>query len=177
MPQTNPDHLPSRRCGRVRRHFRSGGAPPYYRVTVASVIAAGLIVHAPTTARADEGGISFWLPGLFGSLAAAPLQPGLSLTTFWYNDNVHAGAAVTRAREVTIGDIPITANANLSGNVKATAELAIFDPTYAFATPVLGGQLAVGLLGFYGRLGTSLGGDFIRHAGNPIRHDPILALG
>jgi len=27
-------------------------------------------------AKADEGGVSFWLPGFFGSLAAAPQQPG-----------------------------------------------------------------------------------------------------
>src|SRR6476646_5880960 len=70
--------------------------------------AAGAVLCAcmPTVALADEGGISFWLPGLFGSLAAAPLQPGLSVTTFWYNDQLRAGANVTRAREVTIGSIP-----------------------------------------------------------------------
>src|SRR3954463_3552558 len=28
-----------------------------------------------TASFADEGGVSFWLPGLFGSLAATPLQP------------------------------------------------------------------------------------------------------
>jgi hypothetical protein len=30
-------------------------------------------------AEADEGGVSFWIPGFFGSLAAAPLQPGMSV--------------------------------------------------------------------------------------------------
>jgi hypothetical protein len=38
------------------------------------------------------------------------------------------------------------ANVNVAGTVKANAELAVFDPTYAFASPVLGGQLAVGFL-------------------------------
>jgi hypothetical protein len=28
---------------------------------------------------ADEGGVSFWLPGLFGSLAAAQQVPGLAV--------------------------------------------------------------------------------------------------
>lgn len=28
------------------------------------------------TAHADDGGISFWLPGQFGTLAAAPTAPG-----------------------------------------------------------------------------------------------------
>ena len=138
-----------------------------------TAVAAGLAMQAPTVARADEGGISFWLPGLFGSLAAAPLQPGLSITSFWYNDNVHAGANVTRAREVTIGGIPLTANASLSGNVKAQAELAIFDPTYTFATPVLGGQLSVALLGVYGRLGTSLNTTLAGTLGTPLGTIPF----
>jgi hypothetical protein len=125
-------------------------------------------VRAPTGARADEGGISFWLPGLFGSLAAAPLQPGLSVTTFWFNDQLRAGANVTRAREVTIGGIPANVSASLSGNVKATAELAIFNPTYTFATPVLGGQLAVALLGVYGRVGTALDATLAGTLGTPF---------
>ena len=29
---------------------------------------------------ADEGGVSFWLPGLFGSFAAAPGTPGWAVT-------------------------------------------------------------------------------------------------
>jgi hypothetical protein len=32
----------------------------------------------PTPLLADEGGVSFWLPGLFGSLAAVPGEPGPS---------------------------------------------------------------------------------------------------
>ena len=36
----------------------------------------GLAVHGiPNDARADEGGVSFWVPGFFGSLAATPQQP------------------------------------------------------------------------------------------------------
>ena len=56
----------------------------------------------PTVALADEGGVSFWLPGLFGSLAAVPqAAPGWSLLTFSYYTNVKAGADVAAAREVT----------------------------------------------------------------------------
>jgi hypothetical protein len=43
-----------------------------------AVIAIAAIAAASNTAHADEGGISFWLPGTFGSLAAAPQQPGWS---------------------------------------------------------------------------------------------------
>ena len=173
MTQTNTGRVPLRWRGRIARLSCRCGAASLSGVALVTALAAGLIVHAPTTARADEGGISFWLPGLFGSLAAAPLQPGLSITSFWYNDNVHAGANVTRAREVTIGGIPLTANASLSGNVKAQAELAIFDPTYTFATPVLGGQLSVALLGVYGRLGTSLNTTLAGTLGTPLGTIPF----
>ena len=147
MSQTNTGRVPLRWRGRVVQLICPCAGASLSGAALVAALAAGLTMQAPTAARADEGGISFWLPGLFGSLAAAPLQPGLSITSFWYNDNVHAGANVTRAREVTIGGIPLTANASLSGNVKAQAELAIFDPTYTFATPVLGGQLSVALFG------------------------------
>ena len=45
---------------------------------LASALVIGALVGAPTIARADEGGVSFRVPGFFGSLAAAPLQPGFS---------------------------------------------------------------------------------------------------
>ena len=64
----------------------SGGAPFWFftkkfwsfvRLKVAaSVIAAPLagtiVLSTATSSLADEGGVSFWLPGFFGSLAAAP---------------------------------------------------------------------------------------------------------
>jgi hypothetical protein len=51
----------------------------------------------------NEGGISFWLPGLFGSLAAAPQVPGWALGIVNYYANVSATGNVGAAREVTIG--------------------------------------------------------------------------
>jgi hypothetical protein len=44
--------------------------------TVALLI--GIQVAMPTNAAADEGGVSFSVPGTFGSLAATPQQPGWS---------------------------------------------------------------------------------------------------
>src|SRR6185436_12781166 len=67
-------------------------------------------------------------------------------------------ADVARAREITIGKIPVNLSANLSANLDARADLAIINPTYVFATPFLGGQAAVGLMGIYGRTSTSLAG-------------------
>ena len=55
---------------------------------------------------ADEGGASFWIPGFFGSLAAAPLVPGFSLASMYYHTSVEADSDVARAKEITIGRIP-----------------------------------------------------------------------
>src|SRR5262245_58108416 len=46
--------------------------------------------------------------------------------------------------------------ANLSATLDARADLGWALPIYTFATPVLGGQASVGVLGMYGRVSTSL---------------------
>ena len=43
-----------------------------------------LAAVSPLRALADEGGVSFWLPGTYGSLAAVPGVPGWSFLTFNY---------------------------------------------------------------------------------------------
>ena len=95
---------------------------------------------------ADEGGVSFWIPGFFGSLAAAPLQPGWLLQTNYYHTSVSAGSDVARAREITIGRIPNNLNANLSATLHAPSDLGWALPMYTFATPVFGGQASVGAI-------------------------------
>jgi len=121
---------------------------------IAVLTAASVLVSQ--AALADEGGVSVWLPGFFGSLAASPLQPGWSLTSIYYHTTVSAGADVAKAREITIGKIPANLNVNLSASLDARADLALALPTYTFATPVLGAQATVGVLGLYGRTSTSL---------------------
>jgi hypothetical protein len=72
---------------------------------------------------------------------------------------VSAGGDVARAREFTIGRIPLNLSANLSANLNATGDLALINPAYTFAAPVLGGQATVGLMSIYGRTATSLAGQ------------------
>jgi hypothetical protein len=122
-----------------------------------AVLAALMI--APSIAIADEGGVSFWIPGFFGSLAAAPQQPGWSLTNIYYHTSVSADAGVAIARERTLGNIPVnlSLSANLNASVSSRADLDFLMATYVFKTPVLGGQASLGLLGGYGRVDTSLG--------------------
>src|SRR5258705_5713175 len=120
-----------------------------------AAVAAIALLYAQN-ASADEGGVSFWVPGFFGSLAASPLQPGWSLTSIYYHTTVSAGADVAKAREITIGRIPANLNVNVSASLDARADLALALPTYTFATPVLGAQATVGVMGLYGRTSTSL---------------------
>src|SRR5262245_33188141 len=94
-------------------------------IAAIAVFALATIVSAPRSALADEGGVSFWLPGFFGSLAAAPQQPGWALTSIYYHTSVSAGADVARAREFEIGRLPLTATANVSASLQARADLGL----------------------------------------------------
>jgi len=126
----------------------------------------------PSVAKADEGGVSFWVPGFFGSLAAAPQQPGWSLATVYYHTSVSAGADVAFSREFQTSRLPasLTANLNASASlrVNGTGDLGFVIPTYVFATPVLGGQAALAMAGAYGRVGTSLAGTLVGTLTGPL---------
>jgi hypothetical protein len=117
-----------------------------------------LALFTSPAALADEGGVSFWLPGLFGSLAAAPQQPGWAFAATNYFTSVSASGAVAAAREVTIGKLSPAINVNLNVNVKANVDMALLNGGYVFATPVLGGQLALGMTGLVGNNSTNLNG-------------------
>jgi hypothetical protein len=140
--------------------------------SIAGLIIAGLITLPNLLicpARADEGGISFWLPGLNGSLAAAPAVPGWSWVTLYYHTSVDAsrGAAFTRGSSVVAG---------LNGQGDLTA----FGPTYTFATPFLGAQAAVSILGIAGRNQASINATLTGPLGNSIsgsRKDSLTDFG
>jgi hypothetical protein len=91
---------------------------------------------------ADEGGVSFWLPGLFGSLAAAPQLPGWSFADIYYHATVSAGGEVAAARQFALGRFTRTATVSLNANVNGRADLDFVTLNYVFATPVLRGQFA-----------------------------------
>ena len=117
----------------------------------------GLAVHGiPNDARADEGGVSFWVPGFFGSLAATPQQPGFSLALIYYHTSVSAGGDVAFARQVNRGHITANFNGNVNANLDAKVDLGLAAPTYVFAERFLGGQAAVSMLIPYGRNRTSV---------------------
>jgi len=117
----------------VRRVARPRGA-------VAAVLLFVPAMAMP--AAADQGGVSFWLPGFFGSLAAVPPTPGWSVASIYYHTSTDAGRNVQFPR----------GGALIAGLV-ADADIGFVSPNYTFKTPILWGGLAtVALLSGYGHL-------------------------
>ena len=158
---------------------RSAGSHLWLRLGTA--LFAFLVAAACATdkALADEDGVSFWIPGFFGSLAAVPQQPGWSLTSILYNTNVSASGNTAVAREIRLGQLPkFTVSISGNANVHADATIGFVAPTYVFATPFLGGQAAATLLFGYGNNDTSLNATVTATAllPNPISITKSTAL-
>src|SRR4051812_9775498 len=95
---------------------------------------AALALLLPAGAFADEGGASAWLPGQYASFAAVPSTPGFSLEAIFYGRTASATAGTDFPRG---GRLLVGLN---------TGEQYLFlTPSYTFATPVLNGQLALGV--------------------------------
>src|SRR5271169_2888639 len=81
--------------------------------------ALAAVASTATIALADENGISFWIPGFFGSLAATPQQPGWSLAMINYYTDVSASGNAALAREISIGQFNPKLNVSVNANVHA----------------------------------------------------------
>jgi hypothetical protein len=134
-------------------------------LAAATLIAMGAAGMASRVAIADEGGVSFWIPGLFGSLAAAPQQPGWSLALINYYDSVRASGTIAAAREVTVGRFNPSVNVNLNVNLQANPDVVFINPSYVFATPVFGGQLALSMAAIAGENNVGLNGTITAGVG------------
>src|SRR3569623_1059907 len=109
------------------------------------------------SARADEGGICFWLPGLNGSLASVPATPGWSWVTLYYHTSVDASGSKT-----------FTRGGAVVAGLKGQGDITAFGPPYTFATPFLGAHAAVSLLGLAGRDQASIDATLSGCFGNTI---------
>jgi len=127
------------------------------RPITTALLAAVAVTSMPSVGRADEGGISFWLPGLFGSLAAVPAQPGWSFATLYVHPSVSANGKK---------DFPL--NGRIVAGLKGSGNLAAFGPTYTFETPILGGQAALSVLGIAGQNITSIAATLTGPRGNTL---------
>ena len=103
------------------------------------VVVVSIAASAPSGSFADEGGVSFWYPGTYGSLAALPQQPGWSLSVTHYH-------ATVSARGFTGGTSAAT-----DSNYNEHTDQVLFGAAYVFATPFLGAQASLGMSSLYGR--------------------------
>jgi hypothetical protein len=127
-------------------------------------------------ARADENGVSFWVPGFFGSMAATPQQPGWSLAAINYYTSVSGSGNIAVSKEITIGQFNPALNASISANISARADIGFLAPSYVFATPFLGGQASLSLLIGYGQNSAALNGTIAGTVG-PIPFTKTIDLG
>jgi len=107
---------------------------------------AGLVMTVTgATVSADEGGVSFWLPGQYGSLAATPAAPGWSLPVVYFHSSVDANGSKEFAQDgrITLG-------------LEADSDLLLMIPTYVFTDPVWGGQATISMAGVYGNADASV---------------------
>lgn len=116
---------------------------------------------APQKAVADAGGVSFWLPGTLGSLAAAPAVPGWAYETIYIHLQMNAGAG---KNFVTTNGIPGSVVAGLN----AHADVLVQGVTYTSALPVLGGQAGFSVLAAPGNIGAGVSTSLTGPLGNTI---------
>jgi hypothetical protein len=105
-------------------------------ITAITLLSAPL---APTAVRADQGGVSFWLPGIYASLAAVPPSPGFSMPSMFY---FYTGDA-SGQESFAIGEL-------IAARVEADFQGVLLIPQWVPETPVAGGRLALGLMGIVG---------------------------
>ena len=90
-----------------------------------------LLVLTTVNAKADEGGVSFWLPGQYASFAAIPPEPGFSmpLVTYYYSGDAPGDQLIEKGRDLLFG-----VDARYLGQ--------FIIPTYSPDTEVWGGRVA-----------------------------------
>ena len=127
-----------------------------YRFTLALIV--GTMLFSPCgPAKADAGGLSYWLPGTFGSLAAAPGVPGWAYSSIY----LHVQTAAQ-------GDKEFVRGGSVVAGLNASADAVAQGLTYTFATPVLGGQAAISVLGVPGHVDVGIDATLTGPRGNRI---------
>lgn len=121
---------------------------------------AWLVLNASISV-ADEGGVSFWLPGQFGSFAAVPGSSGWSLPAFYY----HLTSDASAGKSFPIGG-------SITAGIDVSADLFFVVPTYTLAKPVLGGQMALSMGWAYGQLDVSADATLTGPRGSVISSGP-----
>jgi hypothetical protein len=93
----------------------------------ASSLAFVLLAGEAQSTRADEGGVSFWVPGQSGSFAAIAPSPGWSLPLVFYNYGGSIGASQ-----------PLTRGHLLTEGLNGSFDGLFVVPTYTLGATILG---------------------------------------
>lgn len=106
----------------------------YSRLTPKSLLAFVAWVATACLALADEGGVSFWLPGQYGSFAAIAPDPGFSLPTmsYYYNGRMSAGKTLGSGTEI-------------AADIDAEFFAQFIVPTYTAQTKIFGATPSISL--------------------------------
>jgi hypothetical protein len=123
-----------------------------------AVVVIFFAISPPSTCFADEGGVSFWYPGTYGSLAAELQEPGWSLSVIDYHATLTASGETALQSRGEIGGFPAGPSATASTRYGEYTDQVFVEPTYVFATPFLGGQASIGISTLYGRDSVTLSG-------------------
>jgi len=128
----------------------------------AAIVSLGLAsALQPSSAKADAGGLSFWLPGAFGSLAAVPGVPGWSYATIY----LHLQSSGGRGANFVL---PGGGRGAVAVGLTDHADALVQGITYTSALPVLGGQAAFTVLGAPGNVGVGVGATLTGPLGNTV---------
>ena len=119
--------------------------------------AIGALTLAAQPVLADEGGVSFWLPGQFGSLASVPASPGWSLAGIYYHAETDAG-----------GDRLFPRGGRVIAGLDVGADLFLLAPSYVFTEPVLGAQASVGVTALVGHVKVGVDATLTGPGGNTV---------
>lgn len=95
---------------------------------IGALALAGLTLSG-ASARADQGGVSFWLPGQYASFAAVAPDPGWSLPVNFYTYSGSVGASRTLPRGKLV-----------AGGLRGALDELFIVPTYTLDTTVLGAR-------------------------------------
>jgi len=132
-------------------------------------LALSMLLFA-SSAAADEGGVSIWLPGANGSFAAVPGVPGWSFNKVYYHTSVDVG-----------GNVQFPRGGRIDAGLEAKGDLILFGPTYTLAEPIWnGGMLSLSVLAVGGRMQTSVDATLTGPNGNQInggRTDTLTSYG
>ena len=131
------------------------------KIAVLGSLCALASLAAPQAAFADAGGASFWLPGIFGSLAAVPGVPGWAYTTLYIHESESAGAQ----KNFVVSGRAVGA---VAAGLNAHADVGVQGFTYVSPMSVLGGQAAFSILGAGGNVGVGIDATLTGPRGNTI---------